>query len=199
MSTRRLLSFFALVFACLATPAWTVAASPTASAAPASAAPTEPATPVEQLVGASVEIARNLVNVGLVLVVVSFIVMIVTVIVTTPALKDAIKQVVDKWKAAVQLQEAEDTPPAFPYTDLFRSVFGSIPDLIKTPVGVGVALILLAVVLLLGQGAIVGGFTESGSTAETPAASVAPTDTATSPPTNAPSEAAPSALATTSP
>ncbi len=171
----------AAVAVALCVPAGALAASPEPSATAAAAGP------IEEIVSASVDIARLLVNVGLVLVVVSFIVMIATLLVTTPELKKVLEQLVAQWRNQPRPLVEADGTPAFPYSDLLRAMFGTIPDLIRTPVGVGMALVLLAVFLLLGQGAISSGFTEAAVPAPTPAPSTAPS----AGPSTEPSVAAP--------
>jgi hypothetical protein len=138
------------------------------------------------IVSASIDIARLLVNVGVVLVILSFAVMLLTVVATTPALMTEIKKLIEALRAKSPAERQLEASPAFPFSDLFRSMFAAIPELIRTPVGVGMGLVLLGVVLLLGQGAIAGGFTEAAVPTQPPPTSAPASLPATEQPASAP-------------
>jgi uncharacterized membrane protein len=147
------------------------------------------------LIQASIDIAKSLVFVGLWLVVIGFVATLVAAFANAPEIKKAIDKVANRIveKLPVKPQIAGETDnPAIPYGELFRGMFSAITDLIRTPVGVGMALIVLAVVLLISQAAIAGRFTESGSTEATQGPTSGPVASEEPPASPEASEAAPS-------
>lgn len=164
-----------------------------ATAQVAAAATPEPTSiPSDSLTQAVIDEARIFSSVGVVLVVVAFAVMLVATIVKIPALTKELGRLV----AAIQDQgpkalarDGGAAGSAFPYGDLFKGMFGAVSDLIKTPVGVGMALILFSVVLLLGQSAINGGFTDTAAVASPAASAGSPSSPPSQEPTAAPSSA----------
>ncbi len=128
---------------------------------------------------ASVAVAWKLAEVGLVLVVLGFIVIVVTTLIT--ALKVDFGKLIGD---AVARRETGGAPPAFPFSAIIQGLLTPLADLIKSPVGVGIALLVLSVVLLLGQGALSAGYTDAGAPAS---------------PTAAPSSSSPDADSSSSP
>lgn len=112
------------------------------------------------LAQASADVARLLAIVGVVLVGVSFVLVLVVAARTKPS--DQVKPL-----------------GSIPWAELLKQLLAAITELIKTPAGMGVSLILLAVVLLIGEAAVNRDFTDSG-TGTPPGSSAAPSTSASS-------------------
>jgi hypothetical protein len=123
---------------------------------------------------------------GLLLVLLGFVLLVAQTVITALKLEDAVAARIKAWLTAREIRDVaarEELLAAggWPYIEAIRAAFDAIVKLIVTPVGVGMALLILATVLLLGESAIVAGF---GQSEQQPSA--APTSTPTSTPTPTP-------------
>jgi hypothetical protein len=153
--------------------------------APSIPIPSEGATPVgsgDRLEYVAVQVAWSLAQVGAVLAVVGFAVAAIGAIYTAIKTSDqAIAAAVEKaMKKAKDESGGAGAMPGFPFGDIFRGIFQGMGDLIKTPAGIGVALLVLSVILITVETAVRAGYTDSSARA---ACTAPPTPTSSPPPT----------------
>ncbi len=143
---------------------------PAGSGSPAGSAPP----PLEKMQEATIAVAWKLAEVGLWLVVIGFTIVVLTSLIT--ALKLDIPKLIADAIARHEAAKVNDLGggPSFPFTAMFQGLFSGLGELIKSPVGIGIALLVISAVLLLGESAITAGYTDTGAASPAPAASSAP-------------------------